>query len=266
MYFLGDLHGSFTHLLYTLTRLKKKGINIIQVGDFGIGFNNEEQELKNLDYINQALIEWDAKLYVIRGNHDDPKYFRGELKDKLNTYYSNIYFIEDYEVLEIEDKKIVCIGGGVSIDRTYRTENKSYWKDEVVVYDPKKIKDIVDNNDTIDIIVTHSAPMWCHPSGIDAPIVREYCSVDKGLREDLIEERDKLSDIFDELNSKFKFKYHFYGHFHKNFRKKVVDTNHILLGIGDLLDLNKLIELDQEQENKLYKEKDEINKDSDNKN
>jgi len=257
MYFLGDLHGNFSHLLYTLTRLKKRNINVVQVGDFGIGFHGE-QDFKNLDYINQALNEWDAKLWIIRGNHDDPKFFRGELRDKINTAYPNIYFIEDYEVVEIEGKKLFCLGGGVSIDRTYRTEGKSYWKDEIVVYDQFKIDETIKNHDNIDIIITHSAPMWCHPKGVDAPIVREYCMVDNALKQDLIDEREILGSVFDVLNDKFKFRYHFYGHFHSNFRRRLVDTSHVLIGVGELIDLNKLIELEKEEDNK----KDENNEHS----
>lgn len=256
MYFLGDLHGSFSHLLYTLTKLKKRGINIVQVGDFGIGFHGE-QDYRNLDYINQALNEWDAKLYVIRGNHDDPKFFKGELRDEINTMYPNIYFIEDYEVIEIEGKKLFCIGGGVSIDRTYRTEGKSYWKDEVVVYDQYKIDMTIKKHDNIDIFVSHSAPMWCNPTGINAPIVREYCMIDENLKQDLTEERELLGSIFNVLNEKFKFKHHFYGHFHSNNRRKIADTTHVLLGIGDLLDYDKLLELEQkEQESKEIEIKD----------
>lgn len=250
MYFLGDLHGSISHFLYTLVRLNKKGLNVIQVGDFGIGFNNEKVELKNLDYLNQSLIEWDCNLYIIRGNHDDPKFFKGDYKDKINKMYSNIHFVEDYEVLEIENKKIFFLGGGISIDRTYRTENKTYWKDEVVVYDENKIKNVIKNHDDIDIIVTHSAPMWCEPQGINAPIVRTYCKIDEDLKKDLIEERETLSKIFDELNEKFKFKYHFYGHFHKNYKSKIVNCNHVLLGIGDLLNFEKLEEIIENETNK----------------
>jgi len=250
MYFIGDLHGSFSHLLYTLARMAKRGINLIQVGDFGIGFTGKENDLRNLGLINEALKEWDAKLYVLRGNHDDPKFFKGALVEEINETFSNIHFIEDYEVLEIEGKKIFCLGGGISIDRTFRTEGKSYWKDEEINYNPLKIAEVKAKHDHIDIIVTHSAPMWCHPTGIDAPIVREYCSQDKALKEDLIEERELLGAVFDDLNEKVKFKYHIYGHFHTNYRKKIADTTHILLGIGDFLDLNKLIELEKEEENK----------------
>lgn len=251
MLFLGDIHGSFSHILYSLSRMKEKNKNIVQVGDFGIGFHNEEIDLKNLKIMQEALAIWNCNLYVVRGNHDNPKYFTGEFKDKLNKKFKNIHFIEDYEVVEIEGKHVLFIGGGVSIDRVYRTEGKDYWKDEEVVYSPDKIKKILENNSSIDILVTHSAPMWCYPQGIDAPIVKNYISIDKGdLKTDLEDERDILGKYFDELNDKFKFKYHFYGHFHRNNRQKIADCDHILIGIGDFIDLDKLEKLKQDEPDK----------------
>lgn len=250
MLFLGDLHGSISHILYSLKRMNKDQGTIVQVGDFGIGFNNEETDLKNLSILDEALGIWNKKIYIVRGNHDNPRFFKGEFRDKLNKKFENVYFIEDYEVLEIEGKKIVFIGGGISIDRTHRKEGDTYWKEEAVVFDQYKLDQIMNNNTELDIIVTHSAPNWCFPKGIDAPIVRGYIKVDEDLKQDLIDERETLGVLFDMLNEKYKFKYHFYGHFHQNQREKIVDCDHILIGIGDFIDLSKLEKLKQEEPEK----------------
>lgn len=238
---LGDLHGNFQHLIYTLSKGSLDNTNVIQVGDFGIGFLTAEKDIHNLHIINEALKIHNCKLYILRGNHDDPSYFKGDLKNNLNDELSNIVLIEDYEVHEIEGENVFFVGGGISIDRKVRTLNKSYWKDEAVKLNGKKMNEIKKKykGKKIDIIITHSAPMWCNPKGINDPIVRDWCSNDLELSKDLIEEREDLATIFDEMNEEFKFKFHIYGHFHKSYGEKIVDCQHIVLGIGKFFNLNK---------------------------
>jgi hypothetical protein len=51
---------------------------------------------------------------------------------------------------------IQFIGGAISIDRTGRKEGVSYWSDESIIYKPELIQNV-------DILVTHTAPSFCHP-------------------------------------------------------------------------------------------------------
>ena len=256
MIFLGDLHGNIKHIFYTLNRGLLDNKNIIQVGDFGIGFQSQAHEMHNLQLLDKALKLHNAKLWIMRGNHDDPDYFRGDLKKEINSKLENIVFVEDYEVHEIEQKNVIFVGGGISIDRTGRTQNVSYWKDEIVVYDATKIKHVIDNYENIDVIVTHSAPMWNYPVGVNSQIVRDWSSLDEELMDDLIDERENLSNIFDELDNKFKFKCHVYGHYHKNFMEQIVDCVHILIGIGEFIDISKyLISSNKEEQEKDNNEK-----------
>ena len=44
---------------------------------------------------------------------------------------SRIIHVLRGEVLSLKGKRIFCFGGAFSIDRAYRTLNKSYWKEEV---------------------------------------------------------------------------------------------------------------------------------------
>ena len=87
---------------------------MIQVGDFGAGFRKDF--LDDMLYLNDVLNEYNVTLYVIRGNHDDPKFFNG------NHNWGNLKLLKDYTVLDLEGKKILLIGGAISIDRGNRIE------------------------------------------------------------------------------------------------------------------------------------------------
>ena len=124
MFILGDTHGNFTYLRYLINTIGKKG-PIIQVGDFGM--NNNVNPMEALLYgLNKLLGEIGTKLYVIRGNHDNPYFWQG------NHIYENIQLLPDYTIKEVEGKRVLFVGGATSIDRKV---NANYWADEKFVYD-----------------------------------------------------------------------------------------------------------------------------------
>lgn len=72
--FIGDIHGAFRNLVYNIMDVDCP-TNIVQVGDFGLGFHGRNADLRNLVYINEELVKVGKNLWVIRGNHDDPSYW-----------------------------------------------------------------------------------------------------------------------------------------------------------------------------------------------
>ena len=150
--FIGDVHGEFKELSNKLANTNVKNSTFIQVGDFGLGFKRKENEAAELNTLNKRLKDLNNEMYVIRGNHDDPSYFTS------NRSYSNILFLEDYTLLKVEGKNILLVGGAISIDRSWRVLNNSYWLEEVFVYDKIKLENALRNFDRVDIVVTHNAP------------------------------------------------------------------------------------------------------------
>lgn len=158
LYFIGDLHGNFNHLKYMLKDIKNS--YLIQVGDFGIGFTSYLNDRSTLESLNLFLRERGCILYAIRGNHDNPSFFDGHIN------FDSLKLVSDYSVVNFKGwGNILFIGGGISIDRTYRHEesiissNTYWWKEEKVVLDLDKLESFTD----IDIIVTHTAPNYCYP-------------------------------------------------------------------------------------------------------
>ena len=150
--YLGDIHGSFNIINQYVKLYGIKDAHIIQVGDFGVGFQTIEKEKRMLEMFNPILVKNNVHVWAIRGNHDYKPHF-----DNDPFGLSNIHLIPDYTVLELCGKEILCIGGAVSVDRHWRyTKNQrsgifenqtlgveSWWPDEVFVLDRDKIGEIV---------------------------------------------------------------------------------------------------------------------------
>jgi UDP-2,3-diacylglucosamine pyrophosphatase LpxH len=206
---------------------------IFQVGDFGVGYLREKREIERLDKINQYLKERNIIMYVIRGNHDDPNYFNGD------HVFSNLNFLPDYSIIEVEDKKILCIGGAISTDRKYRKQesdmlvkNKlraNWWEDENFIFKEDLLKEI----GGIDTVITHVAPHYCKPIGF-TPFFDHYFKSDENLKEDMINERQNMTKLFQILNKNNYVKYHFYGHYHKSEITDNLYTQHICLAKNEL--------------------------------
>ena len=77
--FLGDHHGAWNELFYLIDKNKIKDCHIISVGDLGIGFKSKkEYEYSLSEKLNNEFKEKNINFYGIRGNHDNPSYFKGE--------------------------------------------------------------------------------------------------------------------------------------------------------------------------------------------
>lgn len=213
-----------------IDRKKISNTSIFQVGDFGIGSNNPKKEMNRIFRINDYLKERNIVMYVIRGNHDDPYYFKGE------HLFSNLQFLPDYSVIELDNHKVLCVGGAISPDRKYRKIESgqlvkygscpNWWEEERFILKEELLKSL--KNIDIDIVITHSAPSYCKPNEFSENL-KHYFKKDPSLKKELITEREELTKLFQLLNKNNDIKYHFYGHFH---RYEVTDnlyTQHICL-------------------------------------
>lgn len=232
--FCGDIHSVIDVIPKYLKNMELTNCAVFQVGDFGIGFDNEHKENRRMDYLNERMKNYNSDLYVIRGNHDNPKYFDG-------TYnLSNLFLLKDYSEVEINYLNILCIGGAISIDRTkrkgYWDEKKThdYWKDESIVFDEERLKGFRD----IDIVVTHSAPSFCYP--LSSGGIEKWIDKDEELNNDVLVERHNLSMMYEILSKNNKIFEWYNGHFHKSTTSYLNDTKFIGLNINEIVD-TKLI-------------------------
>lgn len=221
----GDIHGEFRTLVNKLTQqLELENAIVIVAGDCGFGFHKYGYYRTELEYLTKKLEEKNIYIMLVRGNHDSPEYFKG---DFFRT--DRIFCVPDYSLIMFDDKNILCIGGGISIDRfpriiknfeldkkkyngDERYRPKEYWSGEAPRYDFKKLEAVLEIAQP-DIVVTH-----CAPSGI-TPVTKANLSTwaehDIQLLDDVDIARDALSHVKNQIENKgIKIKTWYYGHYH----------------------------------------------------
>lgn len=244
IYVLADIHGDFS----VIEKLIENYDNclILIAGDIGVGFRDNDYYFQKFERLNNLLLYKHILLLMIRGNHDNPIYFKNNF---IN--YSNLKLIEDYSVISIIDKdnnnnfNILCIGGAISIDRLYRisTYNSninnlkefymldsfldeesalklakekiklSYFDNEQPIFDFDKLEELKNNNININHVITHSCPSFCFPR--DKNNIQYWIKNDNNLENDLNNERETMSMIYQKLiDDKHDLNGWTYGHFH----------------------------------------------------
>lgn len=236
IFLLGDVHGRYDILFNSINNGYFINSIIISVGDFGVGFKGDNN--KNLNKINLRLGKCNSKLFIVRGNHDNPAWFKHITDKKLKIpKYKNITFVEDYTILNVVDvnfKKlnILCVGGAFSIDRSSRTNNIDWWEDEIFVYDKNKIDEIKNTVDCVDIICSHAVPQFAYPQIFGNKVI-PWLSVDSKLKEDLTVERFWVNQLYADFKD-FGLKRWYYGHYHDTYLEIIDDVRFKLLNINEL--------------------------------
>ena len=128
----------------------------------------------------------------------------------------------DYYSKEINGKKCLFIGGAISIDRIFRVEGKTYWKDEALVPSRFPISEH-------DYVFSHTAPSYFDlEDSLKGDMLNAFAKDDVNLLDDCRKEREIMNHNFDQTQpSKW-----YFGHFHvhaigqyKNCHWKCVDVD-----------------------------------------
>lgn len=202
MRFIGDIHGNLGPYGAIIDEAEES----VQVGDFGVGFLNDES-LAQMD-------EWhtDGRHKFIRGNHDDPdacKARPGYIED--GTYW--------------QDEDVMFIGGAWSIDWAYRTPGYSWWADEELSESEldRMFNLYVENKPSI--MVTHDCPtMTAYELFLKGTSKKQY--------------RTRTADAFDRMFDAHQPDIWIFGHWHEDRTQKMRGTQFICLGIDSYIDLD----------------------------
>jgi DNA repair exonuclease SbcCD nuclease subunit len=226
--FSGDWHGKWNKAISKIKELDIRDCAIVQVGDFGAGFDHPKKFEGSMKMLNSTLKPRNLEVFAIRGNHDDPAYFDGRR-------YGNVTLLSDYTVLTHEhtQKHILCVGGAISLDRLPnpdvvdyrgrpwkgRKEGANYWKDESFV-----LRNELVPSHQVDVVATHSAPDFCYP--IFKSKLDNWAKHDATLKEDVELERSQLAELR-KITSPSAW---YYGHYHESKFEYLDDgTKYVLL-------------------------------------
>ena len=206
IYITGDTHRDcdFAKLVKFAKEHSFMTLNdyVIIAGDFGAVWSEKTLDKDLKPYQNLPFT-----VLFVDGNHEN--------FDLLNSYpitewnggkvhviRDNIIHLMRGQVYNIENKTFFTFGGGTSIDRDYRIEGISWWKQEMPSYEEflEGVENLKSVNNTVDYIVTHAAP----EKAMYYPALRNM------LLTKLCEENKLLSRFEETVN----YNHWYFGHYH----------------------------------------------------
>lgn len=164
----GDIHGAIDiEKLFEFdgrfgNQLTKEDYLIV-AGDFGVIWTDEPDEEEEL------ILKWLDKCpwttLFIDGNHENhPRLATFPEVEILGGHAHQIsktvYHIMRGEVIEIEDLRILCMGGADSHDKKLRVDGKDWWAQErITEADVENAREnLARYNFTVDYVISHSLP------------------------------------------------------------------------------------------------------------
>ena len=145
--FIGDIHGDFAFFHRKPFTDISKNVQVIQVGDFGIG-------PKLVSYWKPA--SWlNNPVFFIDGNHEFFPLINGYTKP--TAIADGLVYLPRGTVLNMDGIRVGFCGGGFSVDKICRTPGYDWFPEErITTQDFEKFKDV----GKLDLLVTHVPPAY----------------------------------------------------------------------------------------------------------
>lgn len=209
--FIGDVHGKFDQYKKIIKDVPRS----IQVGDMGIGFKKTQGPRFGEEYSNPphyAVIKGDHRF--IRGNHDNPA-----------SCAKHSQFIKDGTV----EGNMMFVGGALSVDKQFRIEGLTWWKDEELSY--QSLQEMINLyiKTKPETMVTHECP-----ESIACIIVGNLT----GAWTDKLDFPSRTRTAFQHMFSAHSPKYWIFGHWHTKLNVEVNGTRFICLPELECIDLD----------------------------
>lgn len=221
VFLTGDTHGVFYRLADFCDKNKtSKEDVIIILGDAGLNYYGCHGDHSCKSYVNNLPIT----VFAIHGNHEmRPETIKSYKEKKWNggTVYvedefPSILFAKDGEVYNLNEKRVLAIGGAYSVDKWHRIlRGMSWWADEQPSDEIKqrtehKLESLAWD---IDVVISHTVPLKYEPVEAFLPQVDQS-------------EVDKSTEIWlNEIEEKLKYNQWYAGHYHI---KKQIDKLRIM--------------------------------------
>ena len=203
LFVTGDYHGGLEKfkiekLEDSISGIATKDDYLLICGDFGCVWGSRDEEYE-IEWLNNC--PWTT--IFVDGNHENfdllDTFPIEEWKGgKVHRIRENILHLMRGEVYEIDGRKILAFGGATSIDKEFRTEYRSWWRQEVptqrefdnATFNLQKV------DFSVDYVFTH-----CAPSEITKAINYDF-------------KLDTVTNMLTELQKVVKYNHWYCGHYH----------------------------------------------------
>lgn len=208
IYLSGDTHGTFDlqkvedfFEIEKLMRDVSKQDYLIILGDTAICWDGGTKDV----WVKECLQKLPVTVLWLDGNHENfdllSEYpvtnWQG---GKVHRIAPDIIHLMRGCCFEIEGKTFWTFGGAFSIDKMYRTENISWWKQEMPSkeeYD-RGLQSLKECNFCVDYILTHTAPRH---------VAEAICNT-------VYPGEEELQYYLQDISQKTEFKEWYFGHWH----------------------------------------------------
>jgi predicted phosphodiesterase len=210
IFFLGDMHGRIYDLTEVNKFCQKESIDtVIQVGDFGLGFQDPCPVATLIKTFPQT---W----YTCLGNHDNWPKFR--------TYEDKNLIIKDRNTsINMFGYRFLFFGGTESVDSHERIEGKNWWREESpTTNEANRFFDLLNQNIPT-IVIAHDAPYFA--------LGQKYLTNHELTQSNVpIQNTTRFMEkLFNNLDHKPRF--WFYGHHHNMFAYEKNGTDFFCCGL-----------------------------------
>lgn len=217
IYITGDTHGGLDiDKLNEVNFIQQKNMTksdyLIICGDFGLVWNNNEEELNR----RKCLNEKNFTTLFLDGNHENFNILQSlSVKEwhggKVHFIEPTVIHLMRGQVYELGDFRFFTMGGATSVDREFREEGVSWWKEEIPSY--KEFEEAINNLDNynwkVDYVFSHTTSLR----------LMEEMGHNK--------ENNELNTFFNMLEKDLFYKHWYFGHFHDDLDFK--DKKHTLI-------------------------------------
>jgi len=210
IFLTGDTHGSIdiskvSGKNWKEGKLLTKDDYLIVVGDFGLLWCDEPDSAEKwwIDWLTNK--NWTT--LFIDGNHENHNRLKqletvemfGSEVGKVNT---SIYHLRRGHIYQIEGHRFLAFGGAKSTDKEYRTDQVSWWPEEVPNQDELNLalKNLATHNMQVDYLLFHTIP------------TRLFTHV--GLESGDERFLDPTCEMLEAIVSTIQFQHGYSGHFH----------------------------------------------------
>ena len=201
IFITGDTHGDvdFKKLLQLKERRLSYDDYLIICGDVAICWSELE-----LPYFKSLYNDIGCTIIFIDGNHENFEMlnrlplveYKGALMHQIDKH---IFHVLRGEIMTIDDKTFLCIGGAVSIDKMYRIPYISWWPEEEITFHDidNALNNLAKVNNIVDYVITH-------------------CCDTKTVTKAFYFRRDICTDQLNFIDTIVTYKHWFFGHYHSD--------------------------------------------------
>ncbi len=203
IYITGDTHGTIDSRFSAINFQPEEFIIIL--GDFGFIWETKPTETE-ATLLSELGSEGSTVLFI-DGNHENfdrldrlPTEFR--FGAEVGVVQTGLYPLRRGNIYTIGDQRFFAMGGGLSIDKTFRIQRFSWWPQEQPSWEEtqRALETLKKHEYETDYVLTHVAP---------STIKRMVLHGDNRFP-------DPTEQFLDSLYPLIRFKLWFFGHYHLN--------------------------------------------------